>query len=108
MSTLVTALIELAARIAKAIVRRLARWTVKRVVVWMRGRVEVFRERLAEADNERRRMWLRGRINRWTQAANWIEARALQTLREAAREACKLPAFRKLPEWASCEKAVAA
>ena len=107
MNPLVEALIDIAMRIAKAIVRRLARWTVKRVVAWMRGRVEVFRERLGRADTERRRLWLRGRINRWTQAANWIEARALETLREAAREACKLKVFRKLPEVAACEKAVA-
>jgi hypothetical protein len=108
MNPLVTALLDLAVRIGKAIARRLARWTVRRVVAWMRERIEVFRDRLGEATRERRKLWLRGRINRWTQAANWIEARALKALGEAARQVCKLPAFRNLPQWAACEKAVAA
>lgn len=111
MNALVSALLDLAIRIGRAIVRRLARWAVKRVVVWMRKRVGVFKDRWHRARIEGdawRERWNLGRIERWTKAADWIEERALQTLGEAARKVCTLPAFRKLPEVASCEKLAAA
>ena len=107
MNTLVLALIDIAIRITKWIVRNLARWTLRRVVSWMRKRVVKFKERWQRAyleNNERRVKWLAGRIERWTKAADWIEERALQGLREAAKKACELPAFQKLPDYASCEK----
>ena len=103
MTTLAKLLLDFALRIGKAIVRRLAKWTVRRVVTWMRKRIAVFRERWERADTTRRRKWLAGRIARWSHAANWIEAKALATLREAACEVRKLPAFRKAPEWATHE-----
>lgn len=106
MSTIVLALIDLAARIAKVIIRNLARWTLKRLVTWMRKRVAVFKDRWKRAyieDNNRRMLWLSGRIDRWTKAADWLEENALAKLREAAQRACKLPAFQRLPEYASCE-----
>jgi hypothetical protein len=106
MSTLVSALIDIAIRIGKAIIRNLARWTLKRLLRWMWKRVGVFKERWERArieGNERRQRWLLGRIERWSRAANWLEERALETLREAAKQACQLPAFQKLPPQASCE-----
>lgn len=111
MNPLVTALLDFAMRIGKAIARRLARWTVKRVVAWMRKRVIAFKGRAESARIEGdawRVQWNAGRSVRWTKAADWIEERALKALGEAAKQVCKLSAFRKLPEWASCEKAVAA
>lgn len=107
MNWLVAALIDLAIRIAKVIVRRLAKWTLRRVVTWMRKRVGVFKDRWQLAridDNQRRMAWLAGRIERWMKAADWLEANALEKLRDAARQACQLPAFASLPEYASCER----
>lgn len=104
MNPLVTALLDLAVRITRWIVRNLARWSLKRVVTWMRRRVAAFKRRLSLAKSPRRARWLRGRIARWTAAALWIEERALEALGDAAREVCKLPAFRKLPDYARCEK----
>lgn len=106
MTTLVALVIDLAIQIGKAIVRRLAKWTLKRLVTWMRKRVGIFKDRWNHArieGNQRRMRWLMGRIERWTHAADWLEQNAMETLREAAREACELDAFRRLPERASCE-----
>lgn len=107
MATWVAALIDIAIRIGKAIVRKLARMAAKAVVRWMRKRVIVFKERWERArveGNERRMAWLLGRIERWTHAADWIEANALAKLREAAQAACADGVFAGLPERASCEK----
>jgi hypothetical protein len=104
MNTLVLALLDLAVRITRWIVRRLARWALKRVVGWMRKRIKSFYEQLAVARTERRQRWLRGRIERWTKASVWVELHATKALGEAAREVCDLKAFRKLPDYASCEK----
>jgi hypothetical protein len=111
MSTFVLALLDIAMRITKWIVRRLAKWAVTRVVTWMRSKVRTFKDRWSRARIEGdawRVRWNEGRIGRWTKAADWIEARALKALGEAARTVCKLPAFKKLPDYASCERAVAA
>jgi hypothetical protein len=111
MNTLVSALIDIAVRIGKAIVRRLAKWALDRVVGWMWRKIAGFKRGWLAArieDNKRRMRWLAGRISRWSKAAEWVEKRALKTLREAAQEACKLPAFAKLPEVARCERMVAA
>ena len=104
MNPLVSALLDLAVRVTRWIVRRLARWALKRVVTWMRKRIKGFYDQLAVARTKRRQRWLRGRIDRWTDASVWVELHASKALGEAAREACKLDAFRKLPDYASCEK----
>lgn len=104
MNPLVTALLDLAVRIGRWLVKRLAKWAISHVVGYMKGKVEDFRRRLARAKAVRRRKWLRGRIARWTKAADWIERNALARLGDAAHEVCKLPVFRKLPEVASCER----
>lgn len=104
MNTLVTALLDLAVRIGRWLVRRLAKWAVSHVVGYMLGKVEDFKRRLARAKIPRRKTWLRGRIARWTKAADWIERNALAKLEDAAHEVCRLPVFRKLPEVASCER----
>lgn len=106
MSTLVLGLIDLAARIAKWIVRRVLKWTLRRLVGWMRKRVGVFKQRWEHArieENERGMRWNMGRIERWTKAADWLEQHAMEQLREAAKRACDLPEFAKLPEVARCE-----
>lgn len=111
MSTLALALIELATRITKWIVRNLARWALRKVVTWMRRKVRTFKDRWQAAyleDNTRRMKWLAGRSARWTKAADWLEANALQQLREAAKHVCTLPAFGELPEYASCERLTSA
>jgi hypothetical protein len=110
MNPLVSALLDLAVRITKWIVRRLAQWSLKRVVTWMRTKVRTFKGRWDAARierNEKRMGWLEGRIERWTRAANWIEENAMKALGTAARDVCKLKAFRKLPDYASCEKLAA-
>lgn len=108
MTTLVSGLIDIAIRLGRWVVRRLARWAVDHVVGYMLGKIDDFQRRLAKAKTERRKKWLRGRVRRWTRAAAWIQSRALEKLKDAAGEACKLPAFAKLPEVARCEKLVAA
>lgn len=107
MTKIALTLLDLAVRITKWIVRRLAKWAVTRVVTWMRGMVRTFKRRWERARIERvqwRMDFNIGRIERWTKAADWIESKALATLGDAAREVCKLPAFRKLPDYASCER----
>ena len=104
MTTLAASLLDLAVRIGRWLVKRLAKWAISHVVGYMKGKVEDFRRRIARAKTVRRRKWLRGRIARWTKAADWIERNAMAKLEDAAHEVCKLPAFRKLPEVASCEK----
>jgi hypothetical protein len=106
MTTLVSALIDIAVRIGKVIVRRLAKWTLTRLTKWMRGRVRVFQGRLLMAKTDRRRAWLAGRIHRWLDAIFWLERNAIEALGKAAKKACSLAAFRKLPEVAKCEKFV--
>lgn len=108
MNTLVAGLIDIAIRLGRWIVRRLAKWALSHVVGYMLGKVDDMKRRIARAKTDRRRKWLRGRVARWTKAAKWIEANALKKLGEAAKEACKLPAFAKLPEVARCERMVAA
>jgi hypothetical protein len=106
MHWIVTALIDLAARVAKAIVRRLAKWTLTRLVRWMRKKVRDFKDRWNRArieGDERRMRWNLGRSERWTKAADWLEENALEKLRDAAERVCRLPAFQKLPEVARCE-----
>jgi hypothetical protein len=107
MSALALALIDLAVRITKWIVRNVARWTLRRVVAWMHKRVGVFQARWRDAylqGNQRRQDWLAGRISRWLKAAEWLQENALEKLRETAQKVCTLPAFGKLPEYASCER----
>jgi hypothetical protein len=107
MTTLAKGLIDIAIRIGKWLVRRLAKWLKVHVVGYMRGKIEDFRRRLARAKTDRRRAWLKGRISRWTKAANWLDKQSGVFFNKEAAEVCKLPAFAKLPEVAKCERLVA-
>lgn len=107
MNTLVLALVDLAVQITKWIVRNAARWAKKRLLAWMWRRIRTFKQRWERArieGDERRQRWLTSRIQRWTKAAEWIEEKADEVLKGAAERACKLPAFQKLPDYASCER----
>lgn len=108
MTTLVAGLIDLAVRIGKWLVKQLARWAKAHVVGYMMGKVEDFKRRIMRAKTSRRRKWLRGRVSRWTKAIAWINEQSGVFFRDAAKDACKLPAFAKLPEVARCERLVAA
>jgi hypothetical protein len=108
MTTLVKGLLDIAVRIGKWLVRRLAKWVKVHVVGYMKGKIEDFKRRKARAKTHRRIMWLAGRIARWEKAMRWLDRQSGVFFRDAAKEACKLPAFAKLPEVARCERLVAA
>jgi hypothetical protein len=106
-NTLVLALLEIAVRIGRWLVKRLARWARAHLVGYMRGRIEDFKRRLKRADDndwERREAWLKGRISRWTAAMKWIEKRSATEAKKLAHTVCALPEFGELPEQAACER----
>jgi hypothetical protein len=107
-NSIVKGLIDIAVRIGKWVVRRLAKWMKTHVVGYMKGKVEDFKRRKALAKTPRRIAWLAGRISRWTAAVRWLDRQSGVFFRDAAKEACKLPAFSKLPEVARCERLVGA
>ncbi len=106
MNTWVTALIDIAVRIGKWLVKRIAYWARDHVVGYMKGKIEDFKRRRANAKSARRKRWLSGRITRWTRAAQWIQMAALQHLAHEAQRVCELDDFKRLPNVARCERLV--
>lgn len=104
MSTLVTALIELAVRIGRWVLERLAKRGFGRLIGYMEGKVDDFERRLARSKSARRKRWLRGRIDRWTCAVAWLEAHSSKVAGKVVREVCRLPEVQKLPLKAACER----
>lgn len=96
-----------------SIARRIGRWILERLLVrgalrlahYMEERVVVFRARLARAKTDRRRVWLRGRIRRWTAAAKWLLEYRFEVGSCVVHEADDLLARAKgLPRVAPCER----
>jgi hypothetical protein len=103
-STIVTLLIDLAVRLGRFILERLARHGYKRLLSYMRRRIKVFRGRLERARTVHREVWLRGRIERWTNAIKWLEQNAAKVAAEAVHTICELDEVKRLPLHAACEK----
>ncbi len=68
------ALLRFARRIGRWIIEHLARRGAVMLRGYMGGKIDDFRRRLKSAQTERRRIWLRGRIRRWSAVLRWLEA----------------------------------
>jgi hypothetical protein len=97
------------------ILRAIGRWIIgvarRRgipfLVDYMQERIGVFQKRIAKtkgssARAKRRRAWLRGRIRRWTRAANWLVGQSVELHQAALCEFEKLAA--KIPEESPLER----
>jgi hypothetical protein len=103
MSTLVLALIDLAVQLGRWILERLAKRGFSKLIGYMDGKIDDFARRLARARTNRRKRWLRGRIDRWTRAMAWLEANSSKAAKRTIDEVCKLPEVQRLPLKSACE-----
>lgn len=109
MTTLVSALIDIARRIGRWVIERLARVAGRRLGFYMLERAEVFRARAKRAKSARRKRWHTGRAKRWEKAGAWLLAWSDDVGKCIATEADTLLAKAKgLPRVAKCERMVAA
>ena len=111
MTTAITgALIRLARRIGRWILEHLAERGIVMLRGYMGGKIGDFRRRLAKTKTNRRRLWLAGRINRWSRALRWLEAHTGDLVSCAGTEFTELARAQErkgVPIVAECERLVA-
>lgn len=107
---IIDGLIAIARRIGRWIVQRLAKTAITKLIGYMEGKIEDFGRRLARAKTEHRKVWMRGRIKRWSIAAAWLTSKSAAIAACTAKQLSEVDTLVKakgIPVIAECERLVA-
>lgn len=109
-----TAIVNALWKVFRGFLKAIGRWIlsfarrrgIPLLLGYMAGKIEDFERRWKRARTDRRRRWLRGRIRRWTNAANWLHDHGVALHEEALEQFDRLAA--RIPMVAPGERKAAA